>query len=215
MIFTMSSKIFQDIFLNNETDDDILNTQYVIVSSRIRKKGSKNRKNIIIANALLYPNSDVYAETLEGRMIDRYQDQLEDALPLFASLIKGSIEEGFNIVFLCTKKEYKHMPYLDWLAYYVYDKIGYPIYEYLSFVAGCKMLKYDKKKVIKKCNKILKEASDKKYLKNMMTPQGREIIRKEIDQMDKKELKKRVKKMGFDPKFLTKEQMRDILKEYM
>ena len=215
MLYYMSSKIFQDIFLNNEPDDSILNAQYVIVSARIRKRSGTDAKNIIVANQLLYPNAYVYSELSEELARDRYYDQMELALPFFASLTKGALEEDYQIVFLCTKKEYKGMPYLDWMADFIYKKFKFPVYEYLSFVAGCKLIDYDEKKVLKKCNKILKETSKKQYMKNVQTPQGREIIKKQIMKMSKKELKKKVKKLGMYHETLSKEDMRELLILYM
>ena len=89
------------------------------------------------------------------------------------------------------------------------------MYEYLTFVAGCKLIDYNEKKVLKKCNKILKETSKKQYMKNVQTPQGREIIKKQIMKMSKKELKKKVKKLGMYHETLSKEDMRDLLILYM
>ena len=48
MMFHMTSKVFQDIFLTNEKDQDILDAQYVLVSSRIRRRNA-NVENIISA----------------------------------------------------------------------------------------------------------------------------------------------------------------------
>ena len=52
-------------------------------------------------------------------------------------------------------------------------------------------------------------------MKNVQTPQGREIIKKQIMKMSKKELKKKVKKLGMYHETLSKEDMRELLILYM
>lgn len=214
MIYYMTSKVFQDYFLNNESDDSILEAQYVIVSSRIRRKSSY-KKNIIISNAILYPSNLVYQETSDEMMRYRYYDQLEDALPFIATLIKGALEEDFQIVFLWTKKEKKLFPYLDYLRDFVYDVFKFPIYEYKEYVLGCPIIEFNEKKVIKKCKKALKEQSKKIYLKNLQTPSGREKIKSDICSMPMKKLIKEVKRIGMYTDELSREDMEEILMLYM
>ena len=112
MMFWMNSKVFQDVFLVNENDQDILNAQYVLVSTRIRKRES--RKNIISANAILFPDADVCCTLTDEDFRERYFNQCHKNKPFIATLIKGSIEENYNIIFMCTKKESK-MKYLKYL----------------------------------------------------------------------------------------------------
>ena len=64
MMFWMNSKTFQDDFLSNERDKDILNAQYVLVSTRIRK-GDGKYKNIIAASTTLYPNNSALMKLTE------------------------------------------------------------------------------------------------------------------------------------------------------
>ena len=52
MMFYTDSKTFQNEFLTSESDNDILKTQYVIISQRIRKHDG-SFKNIAIMNAML------------------------------------------------------------------------------------------------------------------------------------------------------------------
>ena len=59
MIFWMNSKVFQNDFLTNEEDDDILKAQYVIASARIRINRDEKVENIISAKAMLFPDAYV------------------------------------------------------------------------------------------------------------------------------------------------------------
>ena len=101
MIYYMHSETFFDEFLNNESDRDILKAQYVCVSTHIRRRDT-NMDNIICLNNVLYPGSSVLNRGTFEDMRDAYHEQLsEEALPLLAELIRGSIEENLNIIFIC------------------------------------------------------------------------------------------------------------------
>ena len=57
MMTWMTSKDFQNVFLENERDKDILKAQYVICSLRIRKR--EELENVISAQSALFPGPDV------------------------------------------------------------------------------------------------------------------------------------------------------------
>ena len=148
MIYYMHSKTFFNEFLNNESDRDILKAQYVCVSTHIRRRDT-NMENVICMNNILYPGSSVLNKGTFDDMRDAYHEQLsEDALPLIAELIRGSIEDKLNIIFLCTKKEWK-LKYLKWLAEFIIIEFDYPVYNYRKYIQGCPLLDYDKDKVLK------------------------------------------------------------------
>ena len=86
----MDSKTFQNEFLVNETDKDILNAQYILVSTNIRKR--TQAKNIITGYRYFYPNNAVFMCTNEDQMKDEYFNQLDASLPFIATLILGAIE---------------------------------------------------------------------------------------------------------------------------
>ena len=131
----MDSKVFQNEFLTNERDDDILEAQYVIISTRIRKKNRK-WENIINAQSMLYPDTFVYSSLDEETIMDRYYSQCGKAVAFLATLIKGSIEEGFNIIFISTKKELKVFNYLSLLSTFIWLEFKYPVYNYSTDING-------------------------------------------------------------------------------
>ena len=104
MMFYMNSKTFQNYFLTNETDKNILKAQYVLVSTRIRKRNSLD--NIVNAY-VLFPDARVCSAVSNEELRERYFKQLDDNETLLASLVLGSIEEKYNIIFMCTKLEDK------------------------------------------------------------------------------------------------------------
>ena len=130
MLLWATSKEFEKYLLKNEKDKIILDMQYVICSLRIRKR--EEHDNIISAQSILFPNPDVCSAITQEDMRERYYDQLMSCKPFLATLIKGAIEENYNILFLCTKNEGK-MKFLQYLAEFVYLEFDYPIYNYKRF----------------------------------------------------------------------------------
>lgn len=209
----MTSKDFQNSFLTNERDKDILNSQYVICSLRIRKR--KELDNIISAQSILFPGPDVCCALDDEDLRDRYMNQLRSAKAFLAALIKGSIEEGYNIVLMCSKNENK-MKFLKYLSEFAYIEFGYPIYNYKKFADGITpIIKYKKKEVLKICNKILSDVKEKEYQKNLRTEAGRKKIIKDYKKMKKSDLKKKLKKMDLYVKGMTKDDMLDMLDAFM
>lgn len=208
MIYYMDSKTFQNEFLVNETDKDILNAQYILVSTNIRKR--TQAKNIITGYRYFYPNNAVFMCTNEDQMKDEYFNQLDTTLPFIATLILGAIEEKYMIIFLCTKNETK-LNYLEWFSDYVYTVFDYPVYDYKAYTNWCELIEFDKEAVAKKCRKTLKRASEINYNKNIQSKKGRKVLESQISQYSKKELKKQLKKRGLYSPNLTKEEMREFL----
>lgn len=213
MMFWMDSKVFQNVFLVNERDQDILKAQYVLVSTRIRKRDHKD--NIISANSILFPNAHVCSALTDDDFHDRYMTQCNSSKPFIATLIKGSIEEGYNIIFLCTKKENK-MKYLQYLSDFIFLEFGYPVYEYKLYSSGASQLRsYKKDKILKKCNKILKEAKDTNYQKEILTEDGRKRIIKDFKSMKKSELRKNLEKRNLYQEGMSKKDMIEMMETFM
>lgn len=154
MLYYMDSKVFNKYFLNNESDKDILDCQYVLVSYRIRSGNS--RENICVYNAL-YPESSVLVADNTDLFKELYYKQLKAFRNNLAILIKGSIKNRYNIIFMCSKNENK-IGYLKVLSDYVYDTFGYPMYDYKDYIkCRCDIIDFNKDKVLKKCNKFIKK----------------------------------------------------------
>ena len=214
MLYYMHSKTFFEEFLNNETDRDILKAQYVCVSTHIRRRDA-NIENVVCLNNILYPGSRVLDKGGFEDMRDSYHEQLsEEATPLIAELIRGSIEENHNIIFLCTKKEWK-LKYLKWLAEYIMMEFEYPVYNYHKYIQGCPLLEYNKSKVLKKVKSISEDAKKKLYDVQRTSKKGRKIILEEYKSMSKKELKKICIKEEIYYDGMSKQEMLDMLEAFL
>lgn len=209
----MNSKQFLEHFVPKNKSKIVLNTQYVIISRRI--KSTKHRKNVITAN-FLYPDNSILSEyTVDGdsdAFFDAYINQLSDNIPFIATLIKGVIEDKYNIIFMCTKSEEK-LGYFDALRYFIESTFNFPIYIYKKDkIEKSKYDKYDKKKILKKCNKILKNAQKDQLDRMESCIEGR---RKIAAKMGKKEMAKKLKEIGVvGITGMTKEEMKEYLEEF-
>ena len=212
MMFYLTSKEFEKYFLTGESDDDILRSQYVIVSTRIKKSNS-NYDNILNANAMLFPDSLVCSAYTNKEFKTRYVKQLDGCKYFLATLIKASIEEKYNIVFMCTHKENK-MGYLRLLANYIKITFEYPVYDYVSYIAGCKLDKYSKKKVIKKCDSLLSEARHKQNMNSYMSGNTDKIL-KIYKEKSKKEIKKELESKCLYKKGMSKSEMIDTIEAFI
>ena len=214
MIYFMHSKTFFEEFINNESDRDILKAQYVCVSTHIRRRDT-DIDNVICLNNTLYPGTNVLNRGSFEDMRDAYHEQLRDeAMTLLAELIRGSIEEDLNIIFLCTKKEWK-LKYLKWLAEFIIMEFDYPIYSYSKYIKGCPLLKYDKDDILKRVKRISEKAHKKLFEQQRKTKQGRKRIIHEYKSMDKSELKKICKEQDVYYKGMSKQEMLDMLEAFL
>ena len=214
MLFYMNSKVFRDNFLRYESDSNIKNAQYVIVSTRIYK--TSEYKNIISAKTILFPGSDVYIESSSNNSTfrDKYFEQLDHNKVFIAFMIKASIEKKHNIIFICTKKEDKSK-YLKYLSEYIYIKFGYPCYEYDRYSKGITtLIEYDVDKVLKTIKPYIKQGKDTEKKYNLKLKDFRKKYIKKLKK-NKPKLIKEVKKTGFYSKKLTKDEMIEIVKDLL
>ena len=215
MIFWMNSNVFQNDFLTNEEDDDILKAHYVIASARIRINRDEKVENIISAKAMLFPDAYVCSGVTDDEFRSRYFEQCDKNKAFLSTLIKGSIEEGFNIIIMCTFKERK-LKYLKYLSEYIFMEFGYPVYEYKEYSSGkYELISCNKDKVLKKCNKALKEAKEKRKERLLESENGRKALAKDYKSMSKKKLKKILKDRNLYTENMSKSEMIDTLKIFM
>jgi hypothetical protein len=214
MMFWMNSKTFQDDFLSNERDKDILNAQYVLVSTRIRK-GDGKYKNIIAASTTLYPNNSALMKLTEDDIRTEYFEQLDENRGLLATLILGSIEKKYNIIFLCTKNESK-LKYLKYLSEYVFMEFDYPIYDYKKYSYNkIGIIEIDKAEIIQKCKKILKQIKKERNEELESTKMGRMKLANEFKSLSKKEMKKELMKRDLYIDNMSKKEMVEMFELFI
>jgi len=209
----MNSKTFFNEYLENETDEDILDASYIIVSSRIKNRS--DRKNICVLNKEMYPDSEIFHCDDENDMIDIYFDQLDErANGFLAMIILASIKDDANFIFLNTKYEEK-LPYFKWLQEYVMIRFEYPVYEYSKYCKAETLDSYDAKVVKKKCRKELKKVQAEQRQRNRKTKKGRAKLMEDYAKMSKKDLKKELKKHSLYADGLSKDEMLDLIEEFV
>jgi hypothetical protein len=203
----MTSTTFFKLFLRNEKDQDILNSQYVLDSLKIRSGGTF--KNVISATNTLFPSPEVLMfDIKDSSFKEYYYEQLEDNKAFLATIILGSLKEKFNIIFLCSKKEGK-LKYHELISDYIYNNFGYPMYDYKDYVLNkYELLDYDPKEVEKLCKKCLKETEKSSYLNKI-----RDDYEEEIKDLKKKPkvMKKILKDHGYYWKGMSKDDMIEML----
>ena len=219
MIFWMTSKILQDDFLKYEDDDEILKASYVIVSTRITAKRKNKKGNVMNLKANFFPDARTCSSCDDDYFQRRYFEQLDvlENKLLLGALIKASIKEGTNIIFICTHKERK-LKYMKYLEQYMMLEFGYPMYEYRAFSLGIyDKVKYDKKKILKKIDK-LSEKAQKKHESKLINDGSKSSIKqvmKRYKEMNKKELKNELKKRNLYTKGMDKETMLDTIEAFL
>jgi hypothetical protein len=169
----MNSKTFQNHYLVHERDSDILNTQYVIVSSRIRKR--QNFKNILWAYNALYPQANVMIKSTEEDKKEAYMNFLkENNMGFLASLVLLSIDKGFTIVLICTQNEWK-LSHLQYIKEFIETEFKYPVYDYKKCILG-------KEKYVG-----VNKQKTRKFIKNRIKKYKKEQLEDSIEFSDNKE----------------------------
>lgn len=192
----MNSKHFFDDFLNDEDLNIIKDTQFICVSTHIRRRDTRN-DNIICLKNILYPNSTVFSKGTDEDMEYEYREQLkEEALPLLSTIIKGVIKKNYTVIFICSKKEWK-LHYLEWLENFIVEYFEFPVFNYIDYRYDrykTSYYKYDEKQILKNINKIINNHDEYIFEKRLSSVQGKKEILKTYLEMSRKELLAECKK---------------------
>ena len=214
-IYFMNGKTFLEQYITEEPKK-VMKTQFVIVSSTIRKTG-KYKEQVINASSYLLPSQELFVDYDNYKTNHKYQNGYKDeilnpAKAFLATIIKYAIEEQATIVFLCGHRERKYY-YLELIQEFVEDEFGIHIYDYKKLKEGKEHVrKYYPSLVLQKCNKVLKDATKKEKQKKLSTERGRKEYFKSLS---KKELKKKLKKRQLYFPVISKSEMRDTLDAFM
>ena len=183
--------------------EKVMKTNYILISSRILT--TKTRENVLNAT-----NYFVNSGMLKGVRFETDPDSFlsveefksfllknPKSLDLICSMVEASILDNEDSILICSPNEMK-CKYMEVIASTTEELFGYPICRYPEEKP------FDIEKVLKRViyyDKQLEEA----FLH--VLPDSEKL--KKIQQMDKKELKTRLKKSGYYFKGMTKEEMVD------
>lgn len=187
--------------------EDIENTNYIIISSRIRL--TEDRDNVLMATNLF-----VSAGMLKGVGYEIETDSylakqnfksflLREPKPLslICTMIECFLTAGEDSVLLCSPNELK-AGYMQVIAETIEDLFHFPIREYP------KEEPFDFKDVAERVL-YYKEQTNKLRLLKMRPTEVRKYIRK----LSRKELKRELKKRDLDYKGLEDDELRSLLEE--
>lgn len=221
MMFYMDSRVFAELYLDNESDKDILRAQYVVISYRIRRRssetvGEKERwPNISIQAKLLMPDRETMSAADSESFLMKYYDQLEEYRGYLAYLVNAVVRDpSINIIFLSSENESKRYRYLSVLAEYIYETFGYPCYNYKLYVYGCDLISYDPKKVLQKTQRAITVSRKERQMEFMRQGNTKRLM-EEYARMTKKDLKRMLQKEDLYEKAMTRKEMLEACRLFL
>ena len=206
MIYVMDTKTLIKDFVKNEGNERVLLAQYCIVSSRIRK--TEENDAVVNVTHILYPNKYTVMDLKDDESTQKeYVHQLENLEPMlfFSNIVKASIKEGYDIIFLCSPNEYK-LGYMSIIAKYIEDVFYIPCIEY-KYRDKHEVRKYSDSLALKVCKEV------KHQRKNQMskTKRGRQSL---VKNMNKKEKIKILKSMDMYYKGMSNDEIDETIEVY-
>jgi hypothetical protein len=212
-MYFMTGKTFLNKYIK-EDPSKVMRTQFVVVSSTIRKTG-KYKKQVINANNILFPTQSMIIDYDDYKHNKNYQDEyfemLHENKAFLATLIKYVIEENYTVVFLCGKRESKYY-YLQLIKKFMQDEFDFYMYDYKKFKEGKEKIHTNSSYTLSMCNKILKKAAKEKKERALSTEKGRKEL---FHQMSKKEMKKELKERLLYYEGMSRAEMEDTLDAFM
>lgn len=205
MIYFMDTKTLHKRFLKKEGPEIVLEAQYCIVSSRIRK--TENMDNIAIVTSLLYPSKyDIIYLESDDEVVAKYYSQLQSMRPMlfFSNIVKASIKQGYDIVFLCTPNEYK-LGYMSIMADHISREFSIPVIDYKYNKI------YDEVLNEEKTLRICKEVKKNRERQMMLTEEGRKTL---VKNMSKKDKIKMLKQRNLYYKGMDKDEINETIELY-
>lgn len=218
MIVYMDSRVFGELYLDNEKDPEILKAQYVVVSTRIRRKTSENGdkwQNITIQSMQLFPNQNCMNAYDTDEFMHEYYHQLDEHKGFLAYLVNAVAKDpSINVVLISSEREEKHFNCLKIIAQYIWDTFKFPVYNYALYVYGCDIQEYDEEKVIKRTNKVLEEMVKERRRTFKVSGDYNRLL-KEYERMSTKELRKLLKKEELYEDSMSRDDMLEVIQTFL
>lgn len=204
MICFMSTKTFLNQFTSDFNSKEILECNYIPVSTRIRFNDE-----IQVMKCPLYSEKAIFA--LTGEKTDEemiYRELFKDPkkLVFLTDMMTYAIIEERNIILLCSVNEMK-TGYLEILCKVISEIFEYPIIDYKKHRKELDSFSYNPTVVAKKIKKVKNTITKLLY-------QSKDNRNKALKYMDKKDMKKELKKLNMYTKNMSKSEMVDLLKFY-
>lgn len=202
MIYFMDTETLTESFTKDHDWNEILETNFVLVSNRIHYQKTDN-----IIHSSLYDEKIIFAmygSKEDYNIIRNSIEKSDKKIFELIGIISKSMILNERFILLTTKSE-MNTGYLKTLSEIIEDMFEYPIIDYEK--DRYKSFTYHPSRV----GKNIKYYEDNVLKKILTTPIGRE---KAVEYMTKKEMKKILKKKGLYSKVMSKSDMKDMLKVF-
>lgn len=208
-MWTMHTKTFSTMFVKVEQPKKVLKAQYVIISTRIRKRGTDGN---VVSMSTLFPSPVIlsdYRLDIDSSFFKReYEKQLDAQKHQLAILVSTAMDIGKPIIFLCTPKEWK-LGYMKILAEYIEREFHYPIIDYKKYKKHpWPVDPPDITLVSNICDSVIRKKQKAVRKEKMKTKSGRMDL---VNGMSKDEMAAELKRINLYYKDLTKTEMRELL----
>lgn len=204
MIYFLDTKTLVETFTKEHTRKEILDTEFVIVSTRIQSKKEKNVFNSELYQEKLIFSLDGDDSNRDYEIVKRGLIDNERVVKFLIKLMTFVLVEKRTVVLLCSPNEMK-TGYLRLVAKVIENTFSYPVIDYKK--EREKTFYYDPVVVAKNI-----KATEKYLLAHLLEDESN---RKEaVKLMTKKEMKKELKKLDLYHKDMTKSDMKDMLQTF-
>lgn len=204
MIYFLDTKTLVETFTKEHTRKEILDTEFVIVSTRIHSKVEKNIFNSELYQEKLIFSLDGDDSNRDYEIVKRGLMDNERVVKFLIKLMTFVLVEKRTVVLLCSPNEMK-TGYLRLVSKVIENTFSYPVIDYKK--EREKTFYYDPVVVAKKI-----KATEKYLLAHLLEDESN---RKEaVKLMTKKEMKKELKKLDLYHKDMTKSDMKDMLQTF-
>ena len=204
MIYFLDTKTLVETFTKEHTRKEILDTEFVVVSTRIQSKKEKNVFNSELYQEKLIFSLDGDDSNRDYEIVKRGLMDNERVVKFLIKLMTFVLVEKRTVVLLCSPNEMK-TGYLRLVAKVIENTFSYPVIDYKK--EREKTFYYDPVVVAKKIKAI-----EKYLLAHLLEDESN---RKEaVKLMTKKEMKKELKKLDLYHKDMTKSDMKDMLQTF-
>ena len=199
----MDTKTLVEDYTNDHTREEILNTEFVIVSTRIQAGKEEN-----VFKSGLYSERVIFA--LDGeydRDFEIVYDKIMKSTEMLGFIIKLMtfvLVEKRTVVLLCSPCEMK-TKYIELVSNVIETLFKYPVIDYKK--DKYKTFHYDPVVVAKRIKKM------SNYLADILL-EDEDNRKKAVKMMSKKEMKKELKKLDMYHKDMSKSEMKDMLQTF-
>lgn len=200
MILISNSKDFLR-YIETADRKNILGTQYVLVSTTISKSG---RYSNVISQDRLMPTAALLTAYANGgsksTFKEDYYDHLNNHIHLLATMIAATLDEKYDIIIVCSNKEWKRFGYLKVLKSFIEDKFKYPVYNLGKILNA-----------IEKNEEIVNYAFKEKDVRAKIAKYRKTDAKNKNTKLNRKDMEKKLKKIGLYQKGMSKIDMENII----